>query len=106
MKKTVHTIGAALVIGGALGALPAQACAHMSGVRIAAADTEHAGHNAAPTGGAKARVGDEVACAVDGMRMRLSADTPAAEHGGKTYYFCSDSEKQKFVEHPERYFGH
>ena len=52
---------------------------------------------------AKAKIGDEVTCAIDGMRMPLQADTPSAEYQGKTYYFCSDTEKQTFLKDPERY---
>jgi YHS domain-containing protein len=40
------------------------------------------------------------------MKMRRSADTPSAEYGGKVYYFCGDSEKQEFLQHPERYVRH
>ncbi len=45
----------------------------------------------------RARIGDEVTCAVDGMKMRLEADTPSAELEGRTYYFCSESEKEEFL---------
>ncbi|MFI5396021.1 MAG: YHS domain-containing protein [Candidatus Binatia bacterium] len=55
---------------------------------------------------AKAKIGDSVACAVDGMRMRLEADTPIAEYRGKTYYFCSEAEKQMFLKDPEHYIKH
>ena len=75
------------------------------GAGIAMADTEHGNHGAASAGAAKAQVGDDVGCAVDGMKMRLSADTPSAEYGGKVYYFCSDSEKQQFLQDPGRYVG-
>ena len=108
MKGMVGTLGALAVISGALGVRTALPCSDMSaehGAGIAMADTEHADHGTASAGAAKAQVGDEVACAVDGMKMRLSADTPSAEYGGKTYYFCSDSEKQKFLQNPERYVG-
>jgi YHS domain-containing protein len=51
----------------------------------------------------KAKIGDEIACAIDGMKMPLQADTPSAEYHGKVYYFCADAEKQQFLENPERY---
>lgn len=108
MKGMIHTLGALAVISAVLGARAATSCSDTSaghGARVAMADTEHAQHGAAPAGAAKAQIGDEVACAVDGMKMRLSADTPSAEYGGKTYYFCSASEKESFLQHPERYVG-
>jgi YHS domain-containing protein len=52
---------------------------------------------------AKAKLGDEVACAVDGMKMQLQADTPSAEYRGKVYYFCSEAERQTFLQQPERF---
>lgn len=55
---------------------------------------------------AKAKIGDKVACAVDGMKMRLEADTPTAEYRGKTYYFCSEAETKTFLENPEAYIKH
>jgi YHS domain-containing protein len=51
----------------------------------------------------KAKVGEEVACAIDGMKMPLQVDTPSAEYHGKVYYFCTDAEKQQFLKNPERY---
>jgi len=61
-------------------------------------------HEAAPL--PKAKVGDEVSCAVDGMKMQLQADTPSAQYQGKVYYFCSDTEKQMFLKNPEHYTKH
>ncbi len=52
------------------------------------------------------KLGDEVHCAVYGMKMRLEADTPSLEYQGKMYYFCADAEKQAFLKHPERYTNH
>ena len=66
-------------------------------------------HQAAPQPGAsasKAKVGDQVTCAIDGMKMPLQAETPSAEYQGKTYYFCSEAEKQQFLKNPERYAQH
>ncbi|NIN58532.1 MAG: YHS domain-containing protein [Xanthomonadales bacterium] len=43
---------------------------------------------------------------VCGMRVsRLSAITDT-EHQGKTYYFCADICKQRFLDSPERYVKH
>jgi YHS domain-containing protein len=59
-----------------------------------------------PAGSLKAKIGDQVACAVDGMKMPLAADTPSAEYRGKVYYFCTEGEKQAFLKDPERYTKH
>ncbi len=108
MKRMFYTLTAVAVISGAVAARPALSCSDVQAgcaVGIAMADTEHAEHGAAPTKAAEGRTGDEVACPVDGMKMRLSADTPSAEYGGKVYYFCSDAEKQKFLQQPQQYLG-
>lgn len=52
-----------------------------------------------------AKVGEEVACAIDGMKMPLQVDTASAEYHGKVYYFCTDAEKQQFLKRPERYMN-
>ena len=48
-------------------------------------------------------IGDPFTCPVDGMAGRASADTPATEFRGVTYYFCNDDEKRLFLENPDRY---
>jgi YHS domain-containing protein len=57
-------------------------------------------------GSANAKRGDQVACAVDGMKMPLAVDTPSAEYHGTVYYFCDESEKETFLKDPERYSTH
>lgn len=84
---------AAVAFGGVLAAIPVFSDERSPGTQQAA-------------GSAKAKVGDQVACAIDGMTMPLAADTPSAEYGGKIYYFCSESEKQTFLKDPERYTKH
>ena len=106
MKRMVYALGAVAVISGAFGARPLLSYSNTSVAGIAMAETADTGKSGAPAGDAKAQIGDEVACAVDGMKMRLSADTPSADYGGKVYYFCGDSEKQEFLQHPERYVRH
>jgi YHS domain-containing protein len=108
MKGMVYTLAAVALISAAVAVSAASSGSDLRvgcAAGMAMADTEHAQHGAAPTKAAGARSEDEVACAVDGMKMRLNADTPSAEYGGKVYYFCSDSEKQKFLEHPNQYLG-
>jgi YHS domain-containing protein len=53
-----------------------------------------------------AKIGEQVPCAIDGMEMALEADTPSAEYHGKTYYFCSNAEKQQFLKDSEHYAQH
>jgi YHS domain-containing protein len=48
-------------------------------------------------------IGDAFTCPVDGMTGRVSADTPATEFRGVTYYFCNEDEKRLFLENPDRY---
>jgi YHS domain-containing protein len=82
----------------------AAAFAAMSVVIRVSADE---GSPATPRGGAaKATVGEQITCAVDGMKMPFTAETPFTDYGGKTYYFCSESEKQTFLQNPERYTKH
>jgi hypothetical protein len=40
---------------------------------------------------------------VCGMQVQTSAAPATAQHAGHTYYFCSDSCRERFVEDPERY---
>ena len=45
----------------------------------------------------------DAVCPVDGMKIRVTGDTPATEFQGRTYYFCSEEEQRKFLRHPERF---
>ena len=49
------------------------------------------------------KVGEEFTCPIDGMRMTVTENTPATEYRGKIYYFCSEEDKQTFLQDPERY---
>ena len=90
MKRIMWTLAAVVVMNGAFTAIPA-----LSEDRPPSAQE--------PAGSSKATIGDQVACAVDGMKMPLAADTPSAEYRGKAYYFCSEDEKQTFLKDPEHY---
>jgi len=59
-----------------------------------------------PTDSSRAKIGDQITCAIDGMKMALAADTPSAEYRGKTYYFCGEDEKRTFLKDPEHYTKH
>lgn len=85
--RTTWILTLTVALGGALAACP-----------VVADDQPAAAKAAAQDKGAK--LGDEVTCATDGMKMRLTADMPTAEIDGKTYYFCSESEKRAFVSDP------
>lgn len=49
------------------------------------------------------KVGEQFICPVDGMRLKVTENTPATEYRGKTYYFCNEQDKQTFLQDPERY---
>jgi len=49
------------------------------------------------------KVGEEFVCPIDGMRMKVTEQTPTAEYQGKTYYFCNEADKQAFSQDPDRY---
>ncbi len=48
-------------------------------------------------------IGEAFLCPVDGKRKTVMKDSPATEYRGKTYYFCSQEEKQAFLQQPDRY---
>ena len=48
--------------------------------------------------------GDEtVTCPVSGKMMKKSEAKVTAEYQGKTYYFCCENAKEKFLKEPEKY---
>ena len=49
------------------------------------------------------KVGGEFTCPVDGMRMKVTEQTPTAEYQGKTYYCCNKADKQACLQDPEPY---
>ena len=49
------------------------------------------------------KVGEEFTCPIDGRRMTVTEHTPATEYLGKTYYFCTQHDKEAFLKDPERY---
>lgn len=42
-------------------------------------------------------------CPIDGMEMEVSKAVDSVEYGGKTYYFCMEGEKEKFLAEPQKY---
>lgn len=46
---------------------------------------------------------DTVVCAVSGKEMKKSEAKISYEYKGKTYYFCCEMAKEKFVKNPEEY---
>jgi len=93
VRWTFWAVAAVAAFGGVLATIPACSEERSPGTPHAAAS-------------AHGKIGDPIVCAVDGMQMRLAADTPSAEYRGTVYYFCSDSEKQTFLKDPERYTKH
>jgi len=109
MKLSILATVAVLVVAGpalssccAVDMVAHAACSsHESGC-MGAVDHEHshASHGDAAT---TAQIGDDATCPLDGMKLHVAADTPRAEYGGHMYYFCSETERQTFLQEPERY---
>src|SRR5262245_47905257 len=60
---------------------------------------------AAPRPPGEANVGDRTTCPVSGEVFVVSATSPRAEYGGKTYFFCCSDCAQKFQVEPVRYLS-
>jgi len=54
---------------------------------------------------ARQKADEKVVCAVSGETMLKSQAKASYEHEGKTYYFCCESCKDKFVKDPAKYIG-
>jgi YHS domain-containing protein len=59
----------------------------------------HAGHHAAPAAAGQAQVTDPVC----GMTVDPKTAAAKSVYAGKTYYFCSQDDKEKFDKDPEKY---
>ncbi len=53
----------------------------------------------------EAKVGDRTRCPVTGEEFVVSDDSPHAEYGGKTYYFCCPHCVQKFEADPQAFIA-
>lgn len=51
----------------------------------------------------EAKVGDRTKCPVSGEEFVVAADSPHAEHNGKTYYFCCPDCPKAFQANPEKF---
>jgi len=52
----------------------------------------------------EAQLGDDTTCVVhQGPAFKVTASTPKAEYGGRTYYFCCDHCAKRFQERPGDY---
>ncbi|HSQ62448.1 MAG TPA: YHS domain-containing protein [Polyangiaceae bacterium] len=51
----------------------------------------------------EARVGDRTRCPVSGEEFVVTASSPSAEYGGKTYYFCCPGCDGKFKADPKKF---
>jgi YHS domain-containing protein len=56
-------------------------------------------------GMAQQKADEKVVCAVTGETMLKSQAKATYEYQGKTYYFCCNGCKEKFVKDPEKYIG-
>jgi YHS domain-containing protein/DNA-directed RNA polymerase subunit N (RpoN/RPB10) len=52
---------------------------------------------------AQAQAEETVVCPVSGKEIKKSEAKISYEHKGKTYYFCCETAKEKFVKNPEEY---
>jgi YHS domain-containing protein len=57
------------------------------------------------TGIAQQKADEKVVCPVSGETMLKSQAKASYEYEGKTYYFCCDDCKEKFVKDPAKYIG-
>lgn len=50
-----------------------------------------------------AKVGEKTTCPVSGEEFVVTADSPKADHNGKTYYFCCPGCDKKFKADPAKF---
>jgi len=65
--------------------------------------SEPAGAATALKAPGEARVGERTRCPVSGEEFIVTATSPSAEYGGKTYYFCCPGCDAKFKADPGKY---
>ena len=53
----------------------------------------------------KEEIGLAVTCPISGDKIKVSANTPALDLKGKTYYFSSAAAIEKFRKSPDKYMG-
>jgi Cu+-exporting ATPase len=88
----------AILIG--LGALLSTACGGADHHASSAAAAAVPGPAKAP---GTAKIGDKTTCPVSGEEFVVTADSPKAEHEGKTYYFCCPGCDKKFKADPKKF---
>jgi len=54
----------------------------------------------------EAGVGDRTTCLVSNEEFVVTADSPHAEHEGRTYYFCCPPCVARFQANPDQYLAH
>jgi YHS domain-containing protein len=94
-RKGMSCMGDMMGIGGMEGGKGMQGMEGMAGVGKEKAQQ--------PLPEGRKKVGEEFVCPIDGMRMKVTEQTPTAEYHGKVYYFCNEQDKQTFLQDPERY---
>ena len=60
-----------------------------------------AGGELVPAG--QAQIGDRTRCPVSGEEFVVTADSPHAEHEGRTYYFCCPNCIERFQANPAQF---
>ena len=91
--ETLKSIGSLLLWGGLFFVMMRYGCgAHMMGGH------RHGSHGDTAAGGN----GKDPVC---GMNVSAQSAAAASVRGGKTYYFCSASCRDKFEQAPEKYAG-
>lgn len=68
-----------------------------------AASTAPAAPAAALKAPGDAKIGDRTKCPISGEEFVVTAESPHAEHDGKTYYFCCPGCEKKFKADPAKY---
>ena len=94
-RKGMSCMGDMMGMGGREGGKGMQGMGAMAGM-----DKEEMAQQPAT---AEKKVGEEFTCPIDGMRMKVTEQTPTAEYQGETYYFCNEADKQAFLKDPKQY---
>lgn len=98
MRRTMMAISVIAALGcggsGGSGAAGGEASAGTGGEATASAPLVAPG---------QATIGDRTTCPVMGEEFVVTADSPHAEHEGRTYYFCCPPCLETFMADPARY---
>jgi Cu+-exporting ATPase len=102
-SRTLFVLAATLAgagCGAGSGAMSGPAATGVTPVKVEQAKPAAAGGVKAP---GDAKVGDTTTCPVSGEEFVVEANSPKAEHDGKTYYLCCGGCKKKFEADPTKF---